>query len=130
MMSRSCLVPPDGARDALVVQVRSDLCLSRRRQKVAGLWLGNTGLNRSPKAKRLIRPGGEMDPCLDDSRRENPGFLAIALSLARLAIRKSASPKKVPPIPLAIWSLMEAGVFSPPISQRKAAHIRVRNDSQ
>ncbi len=53
------------------------LAPSRRRQKVAGLWLGNTGLNRSPKARRLKPVGGES--IVAPSSRQNPGLLAIAL---------------------------------------------------
>jgi len=45
-------------------------------------------------------------------------------SSTRLDIRKSASPKKLPPMPVAIWSLREGGVCSQAISQ-KALHANV-----
>src|SRR5450756_1595998 len=89
---------------------------NRRRQKVAGSWLGNTGANRSPKTRRLKPVGG--DSTVAPSSRQNPGF-SPPPSSSRLAIRKSASPKKAPAIPLENWSLMEGDVVSPPVSQRK-----------
>src|SRR5665647_798000 len=86
------------------------------REKVAGLWLGNMGLNRLPKARRLIPVDGEI--IVAPSSCQNPG-LPPSPSSTRPAIRKSASPKKLPPMPLANWSLMEGFVVSPPVSQRK-----------
>ena len=56
---------------------------NRRRQKVAGLWLGNTGLNRSPKAKRLIPVDGESSRCTQLA--PEPGFAAITIALEHQA---------------------------------------------
>src|SRR3972149_11096934 len=89
---------------------------NRRRQKVAGSWLGNTDAKRSSKTRRLKPVEGCCAAAT--SSRQNPGF-SPPPSSSRLAIRKSGSPKKDPAIPLAIWSLKEGSVVSPPVSHRK-----------
>src|SRR5690242_13077206 len=94
---------------------------------MAGLWLGNTASNRSPKTKRLKPVGGESTAA--PSSRQNPGG-PPSLSSNRLAIRKSGSPKKLPPIGVVIWSLMDGAPVSPPISQRKLPTAEYPNDSQ
>ena len=58
---------------------------------MAGLWLGNTASNRSPKTRRLKPVGGEITAA--PSSRQNPG-VPSSPSSNRLAIRKSGSPKK------------------------------------
>ncbi len=51
------------------------------------------------------------------SLRQNPGS-PFPPSSNRVASRKSGSPRKVPPMPVVIWSLIEGGPVSPAISQR------------
>jgi hypothetical protein len=50
-----------------------------------------------------------------ETSRQNPG-VPFAFSSTRLDMRNNDSPRKVPPIPLAIWSFLEGRVVSPAIS--------------
>src|SRR5437016_5051074 len=99
----------------------------RRRVKMAGLRLGNTAANRSPKTSRLKPVGGESPAA--PSSRQNPG-VSPPPSSSRLAIRNSTSPIKVPPMPLATLSLIEGGVVSPYVSQRKLPPTVYNSDCQ
>ena len=69
------------------------------RVKKAGLRLGNTPLNRRPYARRLNPTAGEITAAV--SSRQNGGNPSD-FSSTRFAIRNSGSPRKLPPMPLAI----------------------------
>src|SRR5471030_3249418 len=86
------------------------------RQKVAGLLLGNTVLNRSPKARRLTAVGGETIAAPNSCQKSG---LSPPPSSTSSAIRKSASPRRLPALPVVIWSLIEGGSVSPAIFHRK-----------
>ena len=78
--------------------------------------------------RQTVRPvGGEITAA--PSSRQKPG-LPSSVSKSRLAIRKNGSPKKLPPKGVAIMSLMEGVVFSPPSSQSTLPALLYRNDSQ
>ena len=74
------------------------------------------GLEAVAEGKRLKPVGGEIAAA--PNSRQNPGLLPSPSS-NKPAIRNNTSPKKLPAMPLAIWSLVEGGVVSPYVSQRK-----------
>ena len=78
------------------------------------------GLEPVSKERRFISVDGER--VVAPSSRKNPGF-SPSSSSTRLAIRKSASPKKLPLMPVAIWSLIEGSSGLPAHLPEIAAHV-------
>src|SRR5437868_4998396 len=83
-------------------------------ENTAGSLLGNTASNRLPYASRLNPIEGQTSAAPSSVRvlGRSP-----ALSSIRLAVRKSASPRKLPAIGVVIWSLIDGGSRSPATSQ-------------
>jgi hypothetical protein len=66
---------------------------------------------------RLNPTGGEMSVAPSSRTHGGPS----TLSSHRFAMRYSASPRKLPPMPVEIWSLRDGGVVSPAISHSALA---------
>ena len=71
------------------------------------------GAKAGPNASRLNPTAGEIAAATHS--RQACGMLLRSRSTI-CAMRYSGSPRKLPAMPLAIWSLREGGVFSPAIS--------------
>jgi hypothetical protein len=84
-------------------------------------------LEALPERERLKPSDGEI-AAAESSR--NSGCAPLPRSSTRLAIRKSASPRNDPPIPLATWSFLEGRVVSPAISQNALPAKVYPSDSQ
>ena len=108
--------PLGGFATALSLTWASRLAPNCIRQNLAGACPGKAGLKRSPKASRLKPVGGESAAA--PNSRQKPGFSPFPSNTSP-AILKSTSPSMLPAWPVVIASLMEGGVVSPAISQRK-----------
>ena len=87
---------------------------SWKRVKNTGSRLGNGLSKRVPNAARLKPTGGDTAVAATSRHK----LVLGSRSRIRFDMRKSASPRKLPPMPVLIWSLREGGVASPAISQK------------
>jgi hypothetical protein len=74
--------------------------------------LGKIVRNRSPNASRLKPTGGEISAAAVS--RQNGG--TFSCSSVRFDRRNRISPRKLPPMPVLIWSLRDGRLRSPAIS--------------